>query len=171
MLAACGAFALAWFVWLRPISVGGDASYIVVKGTSMEPTYHSGDLVIAHQGGTYHRGDIIAFRAGGRFNDPAIVIHRIVGGNATQGFVTQGDNRDRTDPWRPKSANVVGRASFSVPYAGRIAETVRQPWAVAVLGAAAVLAETSRRKRRRAVLRRREPVLPPYISWRAPEAT
>lgn len=161
--------ALAWFAWLRPVALGGDVSYVIVQGKSMEPAYHDGDLVIARRG-TYHHGDVVAFRVGGRFNDHALVIHRIVGGNGTHGFVTRGDNRDRTDPWSPKNANIVGQASFSVPFAGRVAETVRQPWMLAILGAAAVLVDTSRRRRhrRRAIVRRREVAPVPYIFWRAP---
>ena len=69
-LATCGVIALAWFVWLRPVNLGGDVSYVMVQGKSMEPTFHDGDLVIARRGGTYHRGDVVAFRVGGRFNDP-----------------------------------------------------------------------------------------------------
>jgi signal peptidase I len=162
--------ALGWFVLLRPIALGGDVSYVMVQGKSMEPTYHDGDLVIARRGGPYRRGDVVAFRVGGRFNDPGLVIHRIVGGNGAHGFVTRGDNRDRKDPWSPKNGNVIGRATFSIPFAGRVAETVRQPWALGLLGAAAVLADTSRRRRRRrrAVVRRRQLEPVPYIFWRAP---
>lgn len=169
-VAASGLIALAWFVWLRPVSLGGSVSYVMVQGTSMEPTYHDGDLVIAREGEAYNRGDVVAFRVGGEFNDPAIVIHRIVGGNGAHGFVTRGDNRDRTDPWSPKNANVVGRALFSVPFAGRIVDVVRQPWTLALLGAAAVLVDTTRRRRRRrrVILRRRQVAPVPYIFWRAP---
>jgi signal peptidase I len=172
IFATCGLLAAAWFVWLRPVTLGGDVSYVVVQGTSMEPTYHDGDLVLARGATHFRRGDIIVYRVGGRFNDPAMVIHRIVGGNGTKGFVTRGDNRDRTDSWSPKNGNVLGRATLSVPAAGRVAEIIRQPWALALLGSAAVLADTSRRRRRRrAVVRRRQPGPIPWISWRVPPET
>jgi signal peptidase len=165
--------ALAWFVWLRPVSLGGDMSYVMVQGTSMEPTYHNGDLVFTRRETVYHRGEVVAFRVGGEFNDPAIVIHRIVGGTAIHGFVTRGDNRNRTDPWSPKNANIVGRATFSIPFGGRVVGTVRQPWVLASLGAAAVLVDTTRRRRRRrrVIVRRRQGVPVPYIFWRAPPET
>jgi signal peptidase len=137
---------------------------VIVQGTSMEPTFHDGDLVLARAESSYHRGDIIVFRVAGRFHDPAMVIHRIVGGSPTKGFVTRGDNRDRTDPWRPKPANVVGQTSLSLPFAGRVAEIVRQPWFLALLGVMAVVIDGSRRRRhRRAVLRRRRAPLPEPI--------
>jgi len=141
-------------------------SYVIVQGHSMEPTFHDGDLVLAKSSAGYKRGDIIAFRVGGEFNDPAMVIHRIVGGNGSKGFVTKGDNRPRTDPWNPKTSNVVGRAVFHIPYAGSIANDIRQPWALAMLGAGVVVADgTRRRRRRRAAVRRRDSALPSYISW------
>jgi signal peptidase len=168
-LAACGLVALAWFVWLRPVSLGGDASYVIVHGTSMEPTFHDGDLVLATRARNYSKGDIVVYRVGGQFNDPAMVIHRIVGGNAKQGFTTRGDNRDRTDPWHPKYANVIGATSVHVPYAGRIAEQVRQPWVFAALGVAVVVFDGSRRRRkRRAIVRRRRVAAPSYVAWRMP---
>jgi signal peptidase len=165
-LALAGVVALVWFVWLRPPALGGATSYVIVQGTSMQPTFQDGDLVLAHAQSSYRRGDIIVFRVAGRFRDPAMVIHRIVGGSPTKGFVTRGDNRDRTDPWRPKPANVIGQASFALPFVGRVAETVRQPWFLAMLGVMAVVADGSRRRRhRRAVLRRRRALEPEPIAW------
>lgn len=159
VLAVCGSLAAACFAWLRPIPLGGDASYVIVRGTSMEPTYRDGDLVLATRGGSYRPGDVVAFRVDGRFHDPAIVIHRIVGGNRHDGYVTQGDNRDRTDPWTPREANVLGRAVFRVPYVGNVADALSSPWVFAALGVALVLSDGSRRRReRRAVVRRRQAV-------------
>lgn len=158
-LAACSLLAVAWFAWLRPISLGGNASYVIVDGISMEPTFGNGDLVLARRQSAYRNGDIVAFRVGGRFNDRTLVIHRIVGGNASDGYITQGDNRDSTDPWRPTNANMLGRATQHVPFAGRIFTTLRSPMGLATLGAAAVLSGNTRRKRkRRRVLKRRRQV-------------
>jgi signal peptidase I len=147
--AACALVAVAWFAWLRPTSLGGGASYVVVKGASMEPTYDDGDLVIVREERSYDDGEVIAFRAGGRFDDPTRIIHRIVGRTADGAFVTQGDNRDRTDPWEPRPADVIGREVLHVPHVGDVAATAGRPEVLGALGAAAMLVGRQQRRRRR----------------------
>ena len=147
--AALGAIALLWFLWLRPTSLGGAASYVIVQGSSMEPTYDSGDLVIVREEAHYDEGDVIAFRVGGRFNDPTRVIHRVVGRNQDGTFITQGDNHDRTDPWKPGQDNVIGRAVLHIPRLGDLAGAGRRPEVLAGLGAAAVMVGGQKRRKRR----------------------
>ncbi|HSL33972.1 MAG TPA: signal peptidase I [Candidatus Limnocylindrales bacterium] len=130
----------AWFVLLRPTSLGGPAGYLWVNGTSMEPTLASGDLVVVRQQGAYGPGDIVGFRVpDGEPGAGALVIHRIVGGSASDGFVTQGDNKPRPDEWRPTGADVVGAQWFVLPGAGPAITFVRQPAVFAALAAAAVV--------------------------------
>src|SRR5262245_30465991 len=113
LLLACSALiAVGWFAWLRPTALGGTASYVVVQGGSMEPTYEDGDLVLIREAGSYREGDIIAFRAGGTFDDPTRVIHRIVGDTGEGTFNTQGDNRDEIDPWTPGPDDILGKAAL-----------------------------------------------------------
>ena len=61
------------------------------------------------------------------------MIHRIVGGNANDGFVVQGDNNPSSDIWRPKPSEIVGTEWFSVPAGGRGLVFVRQPTNFAIL--------------------------------------
>jgi signal peptidase I len=137
---------------MRPTTLGGHESYVVVQGTSMEPTYHDGDLVIVREDEHYAIGDIIAFRAGGQFDDPTRVIHRIVGQADAGAFVTRGDNRDSTDPWEPKPDHIIGRAIFHVPRVGAWAVQAGRPEVLAALGGGAVfLGDRKRRRRRRHV--------------------
>ena len=147
--AACGLVALGWFLWLRPTALGGAASYVVVDGTSMEPTYDDGDLVLIRKASQYEEGDIIAFRAGGPADDPRRIIHRIVGRNDEGAFVTQGDNRDRADPVAPFPDEVIGRAVLHIPRLGSWAHAVGRPQVLAALGAAAVMVGEKQRRRRR----------------------
>lgn len=141
--------AAAWFTWLRPVALGGDASYVIVQGHSMEPTYEDGDLVIVREASHYRQGDVIAFHAGGTFDDPARVIHRIVGDAGGGAFKTQGDNRDRTDPWEPTPDDVIGRAVLHIPEAGSAVGLLTRPEAFAAMGGAAVVVGGERRRRRR----------------------
>lgn len=116
------ALLLAWFFLFRPVSLGGPASYVMVSGVSMEPTLHSGDLVATRKHESYQKGEIVAFRVEG-----GIVIHRIVGGSAGEGFVMQGDNKNAPDLWRPTAGDVVGRLWFTIPAGGDFLALLRQP--------------------------------------------
>ena len=124
----------AWFVLLRPAWIGGSATWIVVRGSSMLPTFASGDLVIVRSEASYRVGDVVAYRVpDGEIGAGHVVIHRLVGGDA-DAFVAQGDNNDAPDPWRPAAARIAGRAWVSIPGVGRLVSWMRQP---GFLGAAA----------------------------------
>jgi signal peptidase len=112
---------VAWFVLLRPTALGGPASYIFVSGVSMQPTLETGDLVVLQASEGYAIGDVVAFRVPDE-NPGAgsLVIHRIIGGSADDGFVTQGDNKPAPDEWRPTDDLVVGRLWVHLPAAGAV---------------------------------------------------
>ena len=124
---AAVAFA-GWFVVLRPHSLGGPATYVMVSGRSMKPALHGGDLVVIRKQDTYASGDVVAFRVG-----KGIVIHRIVGGSAEGGFVTQGDNMTAPDPWKPTGEEILGEMWVHVPGAGRLLGYLRAPLPLATL--------------------------------------
>ena len=98
----------------------------------MEPALHGGDLVLARRQDTYHLGDIVAFRTEG-----GNVIHRIVGGSAEEGFMTQGDNRDGFDQWRPRPKDILGKMWFRIPGGGRVVVLLRSPMVLAALAGSA----------------------------------
>ena len=141
--------AVTWFAWLRPVALGGTASYVVVQGGSMEPTYQDGDLVLIREASRYQHGDVIAFRAGGTFDDPTRIIHRIVGDAGEGTFKTQGDHRDQPDPWTPGPDDIIGKATLHIPQAGTAAGYLTNPATFAALGGAAVIVGGERRRRRR----------------------
>jgi signal peptidase len=117
-----GALVVAWLIW--PTSLGGCTTLTIVSGRSMEPTYYTGDLVVARCG-PVEVGDVIVY------NPPDVggarVIHRIVGGNATDGWVVQGDNNDFLDPWNPHAEDILGSAALHVPKVGRLAGLLVSP--------------------------------------------
>jgi signal peptidase I len=117
-----------WALFLRPVSLGGPASYVLVSGKSMLPRYHTGDMVLVERQSSYHVGEVIAYRV--PRGDPmagAQVIHRIIGGNGTKGFVVQGDNRTAPDVWRPKTNDVVGAKTLRLPNAVFVLRFLRSP--------------------------------------------
>lgn len=122
----------AWFVFLRPVSLGGSTGYVVVSGHSMEPALVTGDLAVLRAAPPYAVGDIIAFTTNG-----GVVIHRIVGGDATAGYDVQGDSRDLPDLWHPRRAEILGKVWFHVPAFGNAVALLRQPAYLGALAAAA----------------------------------
>jgi signal peptidase I len=103
-----------------------------VDGISMWPTLESGDLVVIQpvSMSDVHIGDIIVYGPPCATHDFS-VIHRVVGGNETSGFITQGDDRitnPNTDQTNSDIANgpitracLVGKVVFVVPYIERLA--------------------------------------------------
>lgn len=143
--------AVAWFVFLAPTSIGGSTSYVRVDGHSMDGTYATDDLILQRRHQTYSVGDVITFRVdGGR------VIHRIVGGDGVEGYVTQGDNKPDVDPWHPTDADVLGTSFLRIPGGTRPLAQLGNPLVAAVFGALAaafMLSDSSsgnRHRRRRA---------------------
>ena len=122
------AFFLMWMLLLGPTSLGGPASYINVQGISMEPALSKNDLAVLRHSPEYQPGDVVAFRV----NDN-IVIHRIVGGSAEEGFVVQGDNKQRPDHWRPKPDEILGKMWFHIPGGGQWLVFLRQPLILSLL--------------------------------------
>jgi signal peptidase len=135
------ALVVGWLVLLRPVSLGGSASYATVSGKSMEPRLHTGDLVIAHAQSSYAVGEVVLFRIpAGQPGEGSLIVHRIIGGDATSGFIVQGDNKDAPDPWRPKGSDIIGRSWLELPGSGNALLTLRRPIVLAsVLGGLAAL--------------------------------
>jgi len=126
----------AWLLW--PTSLGGKTTLTIVSGHSMEPTYYTGDLVVT-RAGTPTVGDILVYQpkdVGG-----ARVIHRIVGGNATDGWIMKGDNNDFLDPWTPRGSEILGGARLHLPHLGTVALFLVSPvlWVGLILIAGALL--------------------------------
>ena len=125
-----------WFVLLRPAFLGGPASYVIVSGKSMEPNLYTGDLAFVLKRDSYAAGDIVAFHVDAdeapSGSGGGIVIHRIIGGNAEDGFILQGDNNDHADPWQPTPDRIRGRALLYVPRLGALFSYLQHPVRLAV---------------------------------------
>ena len=131
-LAAVGVWAIA----LRPTTLGGPATYVVVRGDSMLPGFHSGDLVLLLAEPGYGVGDVVGYAVpAGEVGAGHVVLHRLVGGDGASGFAVQGDNNPAPDPWLPRSTDVRGRLWLLLPGFGTAITILHQP---AVLAAFAV---------------------------------
>lgn len=134
---------VAMFVlWLAfaPTQAGGLASYIIVVGNSMEPKFHIGDLVIAHQEPSYQIGDAVVYRNRGLEN---FVFHRILDEDMGR-YKLQGDNNDWVDTYEPVHEEIIGKLWLHIPRGGRVIEKIRHPYTMALIaaGLGAVLANS-----------------------------
>lgn len=131
---------LAWFVLLRPTALGGPASYLWVSGVSMLPTLETNDFVVTQKQDRYAVGDILAYHVPeGEPGAGTMVIHRLIGGSPTEGFVLQGDNKPAPDEWHPRQTDVVGKLWIAIPGAGKYLQLLRSPTVFAPLVAGIVV--------------------------------
>ena len=126
----------AFYLW--PTQLHGSTSMVIVSGHSMEATYFTGDLVIARKM-TPSVGDVIVYAPDG-FGGSQIV-HRIVGGNAVDGWVMKGDNNPNVDPFTPKGDEIRGVVLVHYANFGRVTVLLLNPivWALVLLAAVVLL--------------------------------
>ncbi len=134
-------FAVAIWIIFAPVPMGGNAAYVIVNGISMEPNFHSGDLVIVSPSSYYSVGDIIVYQnqgLGGRN-----VLHRIIDLNLDR-YILKGDNNSWIDSYQPTREEVIGKLWVHIPQAGRIMDKVRTPPGMALIaGGLGLLLATS----------------------------
>jgi len=118
-------------VWdnFAPLQLGGQAAYVIINGNSMEPGFHSGDLVIVQPASSYNIGDEVAYRDAdlGKY-----VFHRIVGQDLER-YVLKGDHNSWIDSYHPTNAEVVGKLWIHQPGLGKVIEWLRTPIVLAVI--------------------------------------
>jgi signal peptidase I len=129
-----GFFLVIIWIAFAPLKIGGQASYVLVNGISMEPGFHGGDLAIVKAAPSYNVGDIITY------SDPTLkeyVIHRIIGVKQDR-YVLKGDNNSWVDPHQPTEDEILGKLWIHVPKLGLVMQWVRLPinmaLAVVILG-------------------------------------
>ncbi len=134
------AVALGWALTLRPQMLGGPATYLVIRGTSMLPIYDTGDLVILHDAPGYGTGEVVGYRVpAGELGAGRIVLHRIIGERSGT-LVLQGDNNRAPDPWTPSVGDVAGRVWIVVPGVGRVIAWAHEPAVAASLATGLIVA-------------------------------
>jgi signal peptidase I len=113
-------------------AVGTDRlSYVVTYGVSMNPVYYQNDLVFVLKTDSYQVGQIAAYH--GSSSGPE-VLHRIVGGTSTSGFVFKGDNNESTDADQPTADQLIGRAVLHVPKGGVWLKPLLSPTGLGMIG-------------------------------------
>ena len=102
-------------------SVTGYVKARIVLTNSMQPTINPGDIVITANSDRVvpQIGSIIAYQAR-QFNGTPVGVftHRIVGGNALDGWLMKGDNNPSPDIQKPKGADILGTVILTIPKLG-----------------------------------------------------
>jgi signal peptidase I len=140
---------IAW-VFFAPTQLGGQVSYVIVDGNSMETGFHLGDLVLVRKALTYQIGDAVTYQNAemGRY-----VFHRIVSLNADH-YIIKGDHNSWLDSYQPTQAEIIGKLWIHIPKLGKVIEWLRLPMNLAIcvvlLGGSLMsnmLVQPSRRKK------------------------
>ena len=104
------------------LSTTGVVKARVVLTGSMSPTINPGDVVLLAQPSRMvpKVGDVAAY-TGRRFSGEAVGLftHRIIGGNAEEGFIFKGDGNPTPDTQRPKLNDISGVVFFVIPFIGK----------------------------------------------------
>jgi signal peptidase len=117
-------------VWslFAPLQFGGGASYVLVAGASMEPSLHTGDLVITRNASTYDVGEVVTYT----HPDLGPIIHRIIEVQGSS-FTLQGDNNDWIDSYQPTQAEILGKSWITIPGAAFVLHHLRTPLGLLLL--------------------------------------
>jgi hypothetical protein len=109
----------------------GQVSYVITDGVSMNPVYYQDDLVFTVKADSYRVGQIAAYHG----SQPGQkILHRIIGGDATGGFVFKGDNNESIDPLKPTAYKLIGRAALLVPKGGVWLKAILSPSGLGMMG-------------------------------------
>lgn len=142
---------VGYLLW--PLRFGGSTTLVWVSGESMEPTLSSHDLVVARHQDRYELGDVIVYRVpGDGLAAGEMVVHRIVGGDGVNGYLTRGDNRTSNDPWLPTADDVLGEVVAQTQHGTVLHETIERtasPGGLGVMAGAGAAVMVFRATRRR----------------------
>jgi signal peptidase I len=110
-----------WAIF-APEPFGGQASYVMIAGASMEPGMHAGDLAIVREVRVYQVGDVVTYR------HPVAgpIIHRIID-RVGDRYIFKGDNNDWVDSYRPRQDEFIGKLWIHLPNMAQVLQKVRSP--------------------------------------------
>jgi signal peptidase I len=108
---------VSWLT-MAPPKWGGQLTFTVVSGTSMEPGFHTGDLVVLRRASRYRKGDVVTYSVPEKPYTSYNVVHRIVKELPDGRFIIRGDNRDADDPWLVSNSDIRGKQVLLVAKGG-----------------------------------------------------
>lgn len=119
------------FIFSLKFFLGNEYPLVVVEGTSMQPTFYDGDLLLVRGVEDKHRVEVLEIIV---FYEPRnrdrLIVHRVVNrtiSSTTVEFQTKGDNNPTRDPWRVREADLVGVVIGRVPAVGSVILIIQSP--------------------------------------------
>ena len=109
------------------LSIRGAMPFMAIFGTSMQPEYEPGDLILIKEvsPADVREGDVIVYAVPPMvreaYNYPVVVAHRVVKVDATERgvtFRTRGDNTGGEDPFTVRPEDIKGQVSGRIPNLG-----------------------------------------------------
>ena len=117
-----GYAAIALMVTFSALSASGTMKARIVLTNSMEPAISPGDIVLTMSPERLSpKIGMVAAYQGRRFDGSPVGVfsHRIIDGNADQGWVMKGDNNPSPDTQTPKNDDILGVVFFVIPFIGK----------------------------------------------------
>jgi signal peptidase len=105
------------------LSFAGITKARIVLTESMQPTINPGDIVLSLNPERLPPkiGDVVTY-TGRRFDGTAVATftHRVMSGDAQNGFVMKGDNNPAPDTQKPTLADISGVVFYTIPFIGKL---------------------------------------------------
>jgi signal peptidase I len=126
-IAQVGLFIVSLY-FTAPQRFGGKTEYAIVNGKSMEPTFHTGDLVVARPSDHYQVGDVVVYRIPDKKYPQAFrIVHRLKHRTPNGNFLVQGDNNEGSDAWEISTKDIVGKQAVMIPKGGVVMGRLLSP--------------------------------------------
>jgi signal peptidase len=132
-ITAIAVIAILLLISVFPIT--GNFKVLAVLSGSMEPSVHTGSIVVVKPSEFYKIGDVITFGKISKRNTPTT--HRIneVKNSTSTGltYITKGDANNAPDLKEVRPTEIVGKEILTIPYVGYAINTAKKPWGFALI--------------------------------------
>lgn len=138
-LRGIGAVAGPWLILvavlatLWPAALGGSTDFTIVSGQSMEPTFHTGDLIITKRRSHYRVGEVIVYKIPDGSGAGREVVHRLNNVLPDGKLQAKGDNNRTGDPWSITPGDINGAKWLMIPKGGLVLGFMRSIVGLAIL--------------------------------------
>lgn len=125
---------IALLIIVSAFPINGNIKMFTVLSGSMEPTIHTGSVVVIKPVSNYKVGDIVTFGQNTKTELPTT--HRISGERIQDGekvFKTKGDANNGEDGKEISSKEILGKILFSIPWLGYVVDFVKKPMGLMIV--------------------------------------